>query len=439
MTTMIAALLAVTLTFHGVIGQSAAVDEDPLAFTGVRSLVGLPDERVVFIGDDGLLYEIRDGRPVSTGKPAKGTWLDFDGHVLRSLGVYTGVWEVDDKTFESRQVIASTGVRWDLAGVRPETPNHPFYGRCKFVTWDPKRDQMIAYDTMGHETGELFPLPPRKQNCRIEGFGFLPETGDLLVLTYWPDLQIYRYRPDGSLVRDAGWPVRRGFGTLRRNGEGIWHCGTDSIVRLRDNMVGMKTLKVGAESELTGYARQGKRAFIGTSQGLYVKEPGETAFNHRLGGIGRLAGLAVNDGFIYLTAGDRIRWLRLDGDEYEPFASSDRLLMRIDNGNNWKDRILGLAADGKGWLKVATGDAGCWRFRTEAPVEHVNERKLWQKVSAERCESVSRAPTAKLLELLQALQVPRGLEVGQVAAQGNWLVVEDVKNYRLLRFRIGKK
>jgi hypothetical protein len=70
MTMMAAGILAVALQFHGVIGQSAGPSEEPLPFTGVTSLVELPGNRVVFAGDDGMLYEIRGGRPVATGRPA---------------------------------------------------------------------------------------------------------------------------------------------------------------------------------------------------------------------------------------------------------------------------------------------------------------------------------------------------------------------------------
>lgn len=442
MTMLLSTMMAVAVSLHGVIGQSAAGNETPLAFTGVRSLVGLPGERIVFIGDDGLLYEIRGGRPVSTGKTAKGSRLDFDGRVLRSLGIYQGVWEVDTSTFESRQAIAARGVRWDLAGIRPESSGHPFADRCKFVTWDPKADRMVAYAADGSEVGELFPLPERKQNCRIEGFGFLPETGDLLMVTYWPDLQIYRFRHDGSQVVGDGWPVRRGFGSLRTSCGRIWHCGTSSILPLAPNMTGLKplTLTVGQESELNGYAVQGELEFVGTSQGLYARRRGEREFRRRFGGIGRLTAMAVNDGLVFLSMGDKIRWLYLDGDENEPFASSDDQLMRIDNGGNWKDRILDLAPDGKGWLKVAAGCAGSWRFRPDPPVEYVNHRKLWIRISDKPCEKVSaRKPSAKLLKILAETRVPGGLKVGKVAAQGHWLVVEDVLNHRLLRFRIGKE
>ena len=436
MTMMAAGILAVALQFHGVIGQSAGPGEEPLPFTGVTSLVELPGNRVVFAGDDGMLYEIRDGRPVATGRPAKAPRLDFDGRTLRALGLYQGIWEIDLATLEARQTVKSTGVRWDLCGVRPEVEGHPFAGRCKFVTWDPKRDKMIAYRADGEEAGELFPLPPRKQNCRIECFGFLPGSGDLAMVTYWPDLQIYRFRPDGTQVVGDGWPVRRGFGSLRTSGGRLWHCGTDSILPLEGNMTGGRPVKVGAESELNGYARQGELEFIGTSQGLYAKMPGERTFNRRFGGIGRLTALAVNDGYVFMSMGEKMRWMRLDGDEYEPFASSDRLVLRINNGNNWKDRILDLAPDGKGWLQVATGDAGKWRFRPEPPPEHVNQRTQWVRLSEERCEEVStRKPTAKLMALLSAASVPRGMEVGKIASQGPWIVVEDVRNHRLLRFK----
>ena len=440
MTGFLPMLLAVSVTLHGVIGQSAFDGEAPLAFTGVRSLTGLPGERIVFIGDDGLIYTVRAGRPVSTGQPAKGTRLDFDGKTLRSLGVHHGVWEIDTETFVSRQTVKPTGVRWDLAGVRPETPNHPFTMKCKFVTWDPRRDKMIAYDESGAEKGELFALPERKGNCRIECFGFLPDTGDLAMVTYWPDLQIQRFAPNGTVVIGDGWPVRRGFGFLCPSDGKLWHCGTDSVVAVADNMTGPRPVKLPPESELNGIARQNGSVFLGTSQGLYVKEPGSATFSKRLGGIGRLTALAINDGYIFLSAGEKIRWMYLDGDENEPFASSDRLVMRIANGTNWKDRILDIAPDGKGWLKVATGDAGLWRFRYETPAEHVNERKMWLPLSADPTERASsRKPSEKLLKMLAAASDSRGIEVGKVAASGRWIVAEDVKNHRLLRFRVESK
>ena len=436
MTAVFSIIAAVALSFHGVIGQSACEGEAPLAFTGVKSLVGLPGERIVFIGDDGMLYEIRAGRPVSTGRKAAGSRLDYDGKSLRSLGLYSGVWEIDTETFESRRTISQSGVRWDIAGVRQEKTGHPFSDKCKFVTWDRSRDAMIAYDGSGAALGDLFPLPPRKGSGRIEGFGFLPDTGDLLVATYWPDSRICRFRGDGSQFVGNGWPIRRGIGFLCSDGGRLWHCGTEFLLSLKDNMSAPRMYSVGSESELVGYARQGDLEFIGASQGLYVRNPGEKSFSRRLGGIGRLTALAINDGFVFMSMGEKIRWMYLDGDENEPFASSDRLELRIGNGANWKDRIVDLASDGDGWLKVAAGAAGCWRFRHEPPLEYVNHRKFWTRISSERCESVSmKKPSAKLVELLASTSVPGGFEAGKIAMQGRWIVVEDIRNHRLLRFR----
>ena len=441
MSLVLASLLAGALQFHGILGQSAAPGEPPLRFTGVKSIVELPGERVLFIGDDGRLYEIDDGRPVFTGKAAKGNFLDFDGMTLRSIGQYTGVWEIDLDTLESRQTISPGNVRWDLAGVRPDGDGHHFAGKCKFVTWDPSGDRVVAYNARGAEVGVLMPTPERKENCRIEGFGFLPDCGDLVMVSYWPDMRIRRFRADGSEVVGNGWPLRRGMGFLRTSGGRLLHCGTSSILPLAADMGKFaKAMKVGRETVLTGYARQGGREFIGTSQGLYVKERGETSFNRRFGGIGRLTALAVCDGKVFMSMGEKIRWMYLDGDGNEPFGSSDTLEMRIDNGKNWKDRILDIAPLGPGILEVAAGDAGRWRFSLTPPLDYANHRNYWTQLSKDRCERVEAKQGAlpspsELAAALAASDIPGGFEIGKFAFDGEWLVVEDVKNHRLLRFR----
>jgi hypothetical protein len=195
---------------------------------------------------------------------------------------------------------------------------------------------------------------------------------------------------------------------------------------------------VGREQILTGYARQGGREFIGTSQGLYVKERGETSFNRRMGGIGRLTALAVCEGRIFMSMGEKIRWMYLDGDEHEPFGSSDALEMRIDNGRNWTDRILDIAPDGRGSLLVAAGNAGRWRFSPTPPMDYANHRKYWTLESKERCESVADDTSVppELAAILDSVGVPGGFKPGKIAHGGEWLVVEDVQGHRLLRFRV---
>lgn len=437
MSTALPFLLAVALQFHGVIGQSASKGEEQLAFTGVRSIIELPGERVLFIGDDGRLYEIVDGRIRFTGRMVKGDFLDFDGIALRSLGRCSGVWEIDLETLEPRRTVVAGGVRWDIAGVRPDGAEHPFAGRCKYVTWDPLGDRMVAYDSCGRDMGTLMEIPSRKESSRVEGFGFLSGIGDLLMVTYWPDVRILRFRPDGSQVVGNGWPISRGFGYLRTSGGKTFHCGTSSIMPIADNMTYPKEMKVGHESILTGYAKQGGREFIGTSQGLYVKERGETSYNRRLGGIGRLTALAVGGGFVFMSMGEKIRWMYLDGDGFEPFQSPDSLVMRIDNGRNWKDRIVDMVSGGDGWLKVAAGNAGRWRFRMTPPLDYANHRIQWILESEKPCVTVQTENLpAKLRPLLASADVPSGLEAGKIATDGRWVIVEDFLNHRLLRFRL---
>ena len=100
---------------------------------------------------------------------------------------------------------------------------------------------------------------------------------------------------------------------------------------------------------------------------------------------------------------------------------------------------FGVRADEWLWVGGSDGTAGLWRFRFEAPLEHVNQKKQWEHLSEDFCDKASsRTPSAKLLKLRSTVPVPNGYEVGKIAATGHWLVVEDTKNHRLLRFRIKK-
>ena len=65
---------------------------------------------------------------------------------------------------------------------------------------------------------------------------------------------------------------------------------------------------------------------------------------------------------------------------------------------------------------------------------------MWLPLSADPPErATSRRPSEKLLKMLAAASDSRGIEVGKVAASGRWIVAEDVKNHRLLRFRVESK
>jgi len=416
-------------------GQSAVQGEAPLEFTGVSFLADGPAGRFFFGGDDGKLYELQEGEIVRTGVRMQGSFLDWDGKTFRALGQHD-VWEVDPATLTFKHVIGTPDFRFDLAAVVPDEPMHPFAVKGKYVTYDKKRDALLALDEKGAERGELFPLPERCEKSEIVGLGFLPHSGDLVAVSYYPDLRIYRFKADGTQVVGHGWPARRGFGFFRKSGGELYHCGTPTIVRMEENLAGAQgnVFRVGKERFAYGYAKQGNREFIGTSQGLYVKEPGETEFRKRLGGIRPLTALAVNGKYVYLSMGGTIRWMFLDEDETGPFASSDDHILRLNGG--WAEKPYDLVPDGDDLL-VAGGKLGTWRFKPFLPPVYAVNRKHWECVSTNFCEKIiAETPAKELLDSLATLKVPGGCEPGKIARQGQWIVVEDQKNFRLLRFKV---
>jgi hypothetical protein len=427
---------AATVRFHGVMGQSAAADEPPLGFTGVTCLSDGPDGRVFFGGDDGLLYEIRNGRPVATGARMPGNFLHWDGKTFRALGA-NDVWEIDPKTLAFRHVVGTAKHRFDFAAVVPSDPKHPFAKFGRYVTYDAKRDALVALDDRGEETGVPFALAPRLQNAPVCGLGFLAN-GDLAVVSYYPDLRIYRYRADGTQFVGRGWPVNRGFGAVRLFGGEAYHVGREELVRLTDNMASIRRagIRVGAEGRLMGYAKQGTREFVATSQGLYFRDAGEDEFRRRFGGIRPLSALAANGRYVYLSMGGTVRRMMLDADETTGFDLSDDGIFRV-NGS-WTLQPLDFRVDGENLL-VAAGAGGEWLFKCFPPKANETAKRYWEQVSKEPCEAVNPPSVReKLLKAVSGVDVPGGFAPGKIARTGRWIVAEDPPRHRLLRFRIEK-
>lgn len=429
-----ALLLAVSVQFHGIIGQSALPNEEPLTFTGVTCLTQGPDGRVFFSGDDNKLYEIKEGRPVATGKNMQGNFLHWDGKVFRALGAYD-VWEIDPATLAFRHVIGTPKYRFDFAAVVPSDPKHPFAKFGRYITYDAKRDELVALDDKGEETGVPFAIAPRLQKAPICGLGFLP-CGDLITVSYYPDLRLYRYRADGTQVVGRGWPSNRGFGFIRTSGGETYHSGLHDLLRLADNLAGARNNKYEVEggSTVRGYAKQGNCEYLATPQGLYVRREGEETFRRRLGGIGRLTALAVNGRYIYLSMGGTVRRMYLDADETGTFDLSDETFLRV-NGS-WTLKPLDFRNEGEN-LRVASGEGGEWLFKTFPPPGHDTAQRYWVRLSEKPCETLSPAGERdKLLRLVKGVEVPGGIEVGKIARQGRWIVAEDTKHSRLVRFKI---
>ena len=429
-------LLAASILFHGVMGQSAPYDAPPLGFTGLYAMADGPQGRVFALGDDARLYEIRDGAPFDLGCPAKGFRLDWDGKTLRSFSFHD-VWEFDFTVdgVSQRHALGRGDRRFDLCAVLPEgRPKHPFAGKGKFFFYDKGRDAIIACDAKADELSELFRLPARTGDADITGIAFLPLEGDLLVASGYPDLRIYRFGADGRAVDSPGWPVRRGSGHFARFGDRLFHC-SGTIAEIDGNPLASRrrALDIGPCVKPAGFATDGMRDYVATSLGLLVRDPGESAFRRRLGGIGRLTALAASGPWVWMSMGGTIRWMYLDNGPDDPFVSSDDDRLRFD----WTHPPLGIvpAKDGE-TLLVDGGEGGCWRF-DPFPDESAKSAGYWTRLGDGATDAaVGLSPSKELLDRLSAVDVPGGFEVGKMAVSGKWLVVEDTLNHRLLRFLV---
>ena len=376
-------MLSVALVFHGVMGQSARVGETPLGFIGTFAVSDGPKGRIFVLGDDERLYEIKDGRTVSLDCPAKGFRLDWDGRTLRSMSFHD-VWEFefDGERVTQRQTLGRGDRRFDLCAILPEgRPDHPFAALGKFFVYDKAREAIIACDDKGEERSVVVRLPSRKGDAYVSGVGFLPRSGDLVVVTHYPDLTIRRFDVTGREVLTPGWPITGGKGHFTRFGGRLFHCSETSLAEIVDDPRFRKRSELDVGSRPFGFASDGSHDYVACAYGLLVRHRGETGFSCRQGGIRPLDELTLADGRVGFRVGDTCGWMYLDNGSEDAWG---------------------------GWGKDMRGCGRASRQR----------------------------PSKRLLDLLNAAQVPGGIEVGKVTGSGKWIVAEDRKNRRLVRFLV---
>ena len=376
-----ALLLSVSLVFHGVMGQSAPVGEPPLGFTGTFAVSDGPKGRLFVLGDDERLYEIRNGQTVALNCPAKGFRLDWDGRTLRSMSFHE-VWEYtfDGEKATQRHAIGRGDRRFDLCAVLPEgRPDHPFARFGKFFVYDEGREAIVACDEKGEERSVVVRLPARKGGAFVCGVAFLPGSGDIVVVTHYPDMAIRRFDATGREVLTSGWPIARGKGHFTRFGKRLFHCSETSIAEIADDPRLRKGGELDVGSRPFGLVSDGSRDYLASACGLLVRDRGEAGFLRRQGGIGPLDELTLEDGRVGFRAGESRGWMYLD---------------------NVPDDLWG----------------------------------EWGKDVREIGRAARKNPSKRLLDLMKAAQVPGGIDVGKVTGSGKWVVAEDLRNRRLVRF-----
>ncbi|MDD4018542.1 MAG: hypothetical protein PHV28_11430 [Kiritimatiellae bacterium] len=377
-------ILAAAFEFTGILGQSAAPSADPVGFLGAMAVTDGPDGRIWLIGDDNGLYSIiKDAlSPRHCTAPSSCQSLFNDGRRLWIVGGGgEGVWPVDISAAGKPKIGGCIAPEVSMRGgtARPEKPCHPFASKGKFFALDQNRKTIVGLDEGGRKVADIAPFPCLSRPSPTEGLGFLPETGQLVAVTGYPDARIYRFNPDGHRDDTCGWPVFRGYGSLLlRSGE-LYHLYGKEVIRLKKNYTetGVERLDIGPEDSTRGYAidRTTGYRYVASYQGLKFAKPGEDGFPHRIGGMAKaLTTLALDHGAVLFSAGgERIRQLWLDDAADTPFSSDDSLA----NIYSWTDAPTSLSPFGTRYF-ASVGRIGpsLFMYWPEADTNH--GRRRWR-------------------------------------------------------------
>ena len=381
-----AVLLATALEFSGVLGQSASEGCPPVDFLGALCVAEDPAGRVWFHGGGRTLCRIEkegDFTPFAVS-PIAFNMLFPDGARLWANAGRELVAITVDAGGTPR---AGDRVKLDLpfakGAVRPESDGHPFAKVGKFFASDDKRGKIVCYDARGTRIGDFADVPSTGRPSPVCAMSFLPETGQLVTVTGFPDCRIYRFNPDGSRDDTCGWPIFRGYGFFQTAGGRLWHLNGAAMMEVRKgfSVATAERRNIGPAASTRGYAedrRTGCR-YVASYQGLCWAKPGEAGYPHRIGGIPRLETLMLDRGAVIFSTGiERVRQLWLDDAPDTPLSSVDTL----QNQHSWTAALTAISPFGRDFISV-TAKGGPELFVFWPDERTKNNRRKWHPFAFE--------------------------------------------------------
>lgn len=253
-------------------------------------------------------------------------------------------------------------------GVAPDGLTRGFAGKAKLFILEGNTVRGAGHT--GQDVGVVLDLPvPADTSWWYCAVGIEPDSGDLLVGSYWPDSRVYRFGVDGEAVTGDGWPRNGHAQLLTEIGGQAW------ILAAGGSAAPLPTVRRGPADDLPGlpaawtWYHSGLTAgpdggwWLASSQGLVRYDPHRRAEGVRLGGLPgvSLLGMAP-DGTVIGMVEDGQRCVRLGlGDEPDAALRSDAN-EPWRTGNGWSGRAAGLAWDGERFLVLDRAARCLWRF-----------------------------------------------------------------------------
>lgn len=384
---------------QGALGQSQAADAEALPWTGAAGVTRQADSGDLWaVAGDRVYHLSRDGKLLES-LPLPG-WVRLargDGKRLVTLDDQGNFYEFDLARKAARKLFTASAEGGKY-------PAELALGRDGTIFGLYRAGLVRQWDAAGKATDRLT-LPPGN-NWDYRALGCDPETGDLWVGTYYPDMKLLRFAAGDKTPRE----VKEGFATfLASEGGGLWW--------LDNNGVG-KALRPGScqppQGDFTGYpsgvAADRDGSWVACAQGLVQFDAAGRPTGHRVGGLGDLGLVSVNAaGSVLVMLENSQRFGRLWADDAPdaPLCSNSNEPWRVAGG--WSGKAVGLADMGDGALVLDATSKALWRYDPD----HVAwAEKPWIRLTNEGALSAPR---------LLAVGPARAFVLDGPAVQAFWL------------------
>lgn len=244
-------------------------------------------------------------------------------------------------------------------------------------------NQLIAVTSDGKKTEVVFryPPPPSGAKWQYSGFGFEPESGDLLIYSDYPDYRVYRYSIDGNMIRTGNWPRSAICFGISIAGNRAWALHNQAIELPPELLKPESARRITSgysSSYPTGLAElpDSRHLVLADIHGLNFYPADGTTPIARVGGIPDCTVMAIDPGGMILAAvnnGEYFAKIMLDDLPNSPIAGGGNEPWRT--GGQWTRFAAGLAPLGdETFLVLDKTSARLWKF---IPAMDKEIKKAW--------------------------------------------------------------
>ena len=315
-----------------------------------------------------------------------------------------------------RIFVASTSSGWGAKG--------------KFFGYNAKDGKVYAFDAGLKPLGAVFEPPKIEKGSGYKSVAVMPESGDMLLSTEYPDLTVYRFSPDGKQVYGGGWPLRGQYcasGGFALAGGKLFamHAGISEVPERILSVGDLESAGDGSDMPTFGMASDGADGFyVASACGTKHYPDGfGTEAKRRIGGVGKLKSIAVNSGLVVFITDGFLCAMMVDDFSDSAMLSNGREPWRC--GANWVSNPEIIAAYGGGFAVYDSKLDCAWAFN---PASDGAER--WVKIDT------AGVPARNFVLSLKRTFKPLPKSVGEHDVCGKWLVGHVPSEKAIFRYKL---